>query len=51
MNAEQRAARNAFAELLQDTILADGIYDSLPNSHGGRIISTDLARFLETALF
>jgi hypothetical protein len=48
MNAEQRAARNAFAALVQNTLQADAIYDVLPEAHGGRIISTDLARFLET---
>lgn len=48
MSADQRAARDAFAELLQNPGHADAIYDALPESHGGRIISTDLARFLDT---
>lgn len=48
MNAEQRAARDAFAVLVQNTLQADTVYDALPEAHGGRIISTDLARFLET---
>jgi hypothetical protein len=48
MNAEQRAARDAFAALLQDAAQADALYNALPEAHGGKIISTDLARFLET---
>ncbi|HEV7405440.1 MAG TPA: hypothetical protein VGO11_21025, partial [Chthoniobacteraceae bacterium] len=47
MTAEQLAARNAFATLLEDPAGADGIYDAWPDSHGGQVNSTDLARFLE----
>jgi len=48
MNAEQRAARDSFAALLRHSAEADANYDLLTESHGGRIISTDIARFLET---
>jgi len=48
MNAEQREARDSFAALLRHPAEADAHYDLLMDSHGGRIISTDIARFLET---
>jgi len=48
MNAEQRAARDAFATLLRNAEQADAIYNALPEARGGKIVSTDLARFLDT---
>lgn len=47
MTREQRAAERQFRELLADDAEADGRYNSLTASQGGRIISTDLARFLD----
>ena len=46
----QRAARAAFAALLTRPAEADAIYDALPGSWNGRIISSDLARFIDLAL-
>jgi hypothetical protein len=48
LTKEQEAAKNALAMLLADLPRADDGYDSLPDSRGGRILSTDLARFLDT---
>jgi len=48
MNHEQRAARDGFAALLENTAQADANYNALLESRGGRIISTDIARFLES---
>lgn len=47
LNPEQEEARAAFEQLLDDTAEADRIYDDLPESRGGRIVSTDIARFLD----
>lgn len=47
LSREQQTAKAAFAALLADQTEADRRYDALADSHGGRIISTDLARFLE----
>jgi len=47
LNKEQRAARDALVVLLRKPVEADRLYDALPEAHGGRIISTDLARFLD----
>lgn len=47
LNAEQMEAQRAMKELLADEAEADRRYDALPESRGGRIISTDLARFLD----
>jgi len=47
MTGEQRTAREAFAALLEDLSHADELYDDLPESRQGRIISTDISRFLE----
>lgn len=44
---EQRVARDVFAALLENLDESDRRYDSLAESHGGRIVSTDLARFLD----
>ncbi len=43
----QKAAERAFRKLLANEPEADRQYDAIPDSHGGRIISTDLARLLE----
>jgi hypothetical protein len=44
----QRKTQVAFARLLQDPAEADRIYNhELPESMGGRIISTDISRFLD----
>ncbi len=46
-SAEQLAAKNAFEALLENKGEADRIYDNLPESRSGSIISTDLARYLD----
>ena len=48
LTKEQQAARLAFARLLENTNLANQRYDSLPSSRGGKIISTDIARSLDS---
>jgi hypothetical protein len=45
--AAQRAAKKAYQTLIEDPSKADPLYDAVPGSDGGRIISTDLARFLD----
>ncbi len=47
LNREQRVAQQAMRDLLTDEVEADRLYDALPESHGGRIVSTDLARYLD----
>lgn len=44
---EQKAAKKAFEALIADPARADAAYDLLPESKGGRVISTDLARELD----
>ena len=48
LNKEQRAAKDALAALLAEPAEADRLYNALADSHGGRVVSTDLARFLDT---
>ena len=48
LNKEQQAAKDALVALLANRERADQCYNDLSESHGGRIISTDLARFLDT---
>lgn len=48
LSAAQRKAWESMRELLSDPTKADKRYDALPGSKKGRIISTDLARFLDT---
>ena len=48
LSKEQQAARDALAALLATPNEADRLYNALPDSHGGRVVSTDLARFLDT---
>lgn len=48
LTAEQQKAFEAMRELLQDIERADRRYDELEHSHSGRIISTDIARHLDT---
>ncbi len=48
LTKEQKDARLAFNRLLENSYLADQRYDSLPSSRAGRIISTDIARSLDT---
>lgn len=47
LSLERQIARLRFEALIADTKAADAIYDSLAESRSGRIISTDLARFLD----
>lgn len=47
LTSEQHRAREAFEKLLENKEEADRIYDSFPDSRGGGIISTDLARYLD----
>lgn len=47
LTKDQQLAKSTLAALLRDTEEADVRYDSLPVSHGGRIVSTDIARFLD----
>ena len=46
LSKEQRAAQDALSALLENLDEADRRYDSLKDSQEGRIVSTDLARFL-----
>jgi hypothetical protein len=48
LSKEQQAAQEALIALLEDQAEADRRYNALADSHGGRVISTDLARFLDT---
>jgi hypothetical protein len=48
LSKEQQAAKDALVALLANRDEADRRYDNLPETHGGRVISTDLARFLDT---
>lgn len=43
----QKAAKAAFEALIADQARADATYDLVPESKGGRVISTDLARELD----
>lgn len=43
----QKAAEVAYVDLINDTIEADRCYDLIPQTRGGSIISTDLARHLD----
>lgn len=47
LTIDQRAAREAFAALLEQPAEADRLYNSLPDTRGGKVISSDLARFLD----
>jgi len=47
MNPKQQKALKAFEKLLENTAEADRIYNGIPDSRGGRIISTDIARYLD----
>lgn len=47
LSLAQEVARLRFEALVADPEAADGIYDSLPESRNGTIISTDLARLLD----
>jgi hypothetical protein len=47
LNPEQLKAQQTMRQLLANQAEADRLYDALPGTHGGRIISTDLARFLD----
>jgi hypothetical protein len=48
LSKAQRNAKEALVALLMDEAEADRRYNALADSHGGRVISTDLARFLDT---
>lgn len=47
LTLEQQIRRLRFQALIADPVAADREYDAIPETHGGRIISTDLARFLD----
>lgn len=47
ITVERKRAREAFEKLLGNIAEADRIYDSFPDSRGGSIISTDIARYLD----
>lgn len=47
LSKDQQLARSALVSLLADSEESDRRYDSLKESHGGRIVSTDIARFLD----
>lgn len=49
LNAEQQAAHDALKHLLSNVVEADRHYNTLMGTRGGRIISTDLARFLDAS--
>lgn len=48
MTQEQRKAWEAMKELLLDIELADAQYDSQEDADGGKVISTDIARHLDS---
>jgi len=48
LSRKQQSAKAELIALLEDKAEADRRYDALEGSHGGRIVSTDLARFLDT---
>jgi Zeta toxin len=45
----QHAARKKFEAIIGNPALADELYSLLPESQGGKIISTDTARFLDAS--
>jgi hypothetical protein len=47
-SAEQQAAWRKMRDLLENLSDADRLYDDLPDTEGGRVISTDLARMLDS---
>lgn len=47
LSLEQQIRRLRFQALIADPVAADLEYDAIPETQGGRIISTDLARFLD----
>ena len=47
LTLEQQIAKLRFEALIADLPAADAVYDQLPETKGGRIISTDFARFLD----
>jgi len=47
LTEQQRKAQRAFAKLMGTPGEADSIYDRLADSKRGRIISADLARYLD----
>lgn len=48
LDRDQRKACEAMVTLLRDTDQADQRYDALPESQNGRIVSTDIARYLDS---
>ncbi len=48
LTAEQRRAWEKFRDLLEDPVEADRRYDGLDDSRNGAVISTDIARYLDT---
>ncbi len=47
LTLEQHIRRLRFQALIADPVVADTEYDAIPETQGGRIVSTDLARFLD----
>lgn len=47
LSADQKAAWDKLVTLLSDTSEPDKMYDALPHSDGGKIISSDIARHLD----
>lgn len=45
----QKSARQRFETLITDSARADMMYDMLPETKGGGIVSTDLTRFLDAS--
>jgi hypothetical protein len=48
LTGEQRMAFEAMRTLLENSLEADRTYDGLTDTEGGRVISTDLARMLDS---
>lgn len=48
LSAEQQAAWGKMRDLLGNLPEADRRYDDIPDAEGGRVISTDLARMLDS---
>lgn len=46
LSAPQREVEAGLVEIVQNATLADALYDALPETNGGRMLSMDHARFL-----
>jgi hypothetical protein len=49
LTKSQMAAKRRFELIIANAAVADEVYDALPQSFSGRVISTDIARFLDVS--